>query len=268
MNLDISQNFAKFETEDTRQFTLAMTTAFPNTVDFTIYGFGGEILPRADVQSGASVQESGNPGFSGSSRSGIYFINYVLPVTPGMYNGRWTAWDSASRTYTTPIEFEVVATMPYSYFSYGNQMDITRSARQLFARSNITPRDIQPYQQSADGYIDAFLGRVMTVPLGSASPLLADMCKVYTLWRFYCDQYSYDTKQEPPAIIHRKEDYDKLLALIAAGSLNLPGILPLVSFDPVAIPSGHKPVFDMRDFTDQNVSDSLLREEADRDLGD
>src|SRR6185436_16321891 len=116
---------------------------------------------------------------------------------------------------------------------------------------------------------DVYLGAVMAVPLGSASPLVQDMSKVYTLWRYYCDQYSYDTKAEPLAIIHRKEDYDKLLELIASGSATLPGIDLLVEMVPVfAIPDGtRKAVFDMRDFTEQHVSRDLLEYEQGRDDG-
>ncbi len=257
--IDISQGLPVYEAGDTRQFTMTATVTVPATAAFVVFDTNGNSLALAAVQSLEIV---------GTSGAGLFYFNRVLPDTPGIYATKWLMWDTASRPYVTPGEFEIERTEAFFFQTYGDPQDIVRSARQLFGRSNITFRSMQPYCQAADGYIDIYLGRVMNVPLGSASPLIADMSKVYTLWRYYCDQYSYDTKAEPPAIIHRKEDYDKLLELIASGSMSLPGVEGLLSFVPVAIPDHtKKPVFDMRDPLDQHVSPNILEEEASRDRG-
>jgi len=255
--IDISQSLPVYEAGDTRQFTLTATMTVPATAAFVVFDTHGNTLALNAVQSLAIVE---------TSASGQFYFNRVLPDTPGIYSTKWLLWDTASRPYITPGEFEIERTEAFSFATYGDPQDIVRSARQLFGRSNITFRSMQPYCQAADGYIDVYLGRIMNVPLGSASALIADMSKVYTLWRYYCDQYSYDTKSEPPAIIHRKEDYDRLLELIASGSMSLPGVEPLITFEPVAIPDHtKKPVFDMRDPLSQHVSQELLDEEQGRD---
>lgn len=256
--IDISQILPQYEAGDTRQFTLTMTTAAPNTVALAFFNTDGNTLALSAVQSGETVA---------ASDTGLFYFNRVLPDTPGIYSYMWTAWDSASRPYKVPGQFEIQRTEAFSFATYGNPQDIVRSARQLFGRTDITFREMQPYCQAADGYMDMYLGRVVSVPLGSASPLIQDMSKVYTLWRFYADRYSYDTKQEPPAIINRKNDYDKLLMLIAAGSATLPGIETTAEGTTVfAIPDGtKKSVFDMRNFLDQKISDNLIDEEEGRD---
>lgn len=259
--IDISQSLPVYEAGDTRQFTMTATMTIPQTAAFIVFDTFGNSLALNPVQPLEIV---------GNSAAGQLYFNRVLPDTPGIYSTKWTLWDTASRPYVVAGEFEIQRTMAFSFSTYGDPQDIVRSARQLFGRSNITFRDMQPYCQAADGYMDMYFGAVTTVPLGSASPLVQDMSKVYTLWRYYCDQYSYDTKSEPPAIIHRKEDYDKLLALIAAGSVTLPGIELIVDLVPVfAIPDGtRKAVFDMRDFVEQHVSRDLLDYEQGRDDGD
>lgn len=254
MPIDISQTIREFEAGDTFQFTFTASQTVPATVGFVMFDTNGASLALDGVQPNEIV---------GTSGTGLYYFNRVLPQTPGIYAYKWLAWDTASRPYILSDEIEVKRTEAFSFSTYGDPQDIVRSARQMFGRSNITFRDMRPYCQSADGYIDMYLGKVVAVPLGSASPLVADMSKVYTLWRFYCDQYSYDTKAEPPAIIHRKEDYDKLLNLIAAGSANIPGLEIIASGDTVFVmPDGtRKAVFDMRDFLQQKVSTNLLEAE-------
>lgn len=258
MPIDIAQNIQRFEAGDTFQFTLSMTPSPPTSVGFILFNTDGRTLALDTIQPNEIVS---------SSASGLFYINRVLPQTPGIYAYKWMAWDTASRPYVTPGEFEVARTEAFSFATYGDPQDIVRSARGMFGRGDITFKEMAPYCQAADGYMDMYFGKVATVPLGSASPLIADMSKVYTLWRFYCDQYAIDTKAEPPAIIHRKEDYDKLLMLIAAGSASLPGIDTTVELQQVhAIPDGsRKAVFDMRDFIDQRVSNALLEDEFGRD---
>jgi hypothetical protein len=258
--IDIAQSLPVLEAGDTKQFTMTASPTVPATAAFVMFNTDGSTLALNPVQPNAIVGDSG---------SGLLYFNRVLPDTPGIYCYKWLLWDSASRPYVNAYEVLIQRTEAFSFQTYGDPQDIVRSARQLFGRSNITFRDMQPYCQAADGFMDMYFGRVTSVPLGSSSPLIQDMSKVYTLWRFYCDQYSYDTKQEPPAIIHRKEDYDRLLELIAAGSMSLPGIEAAVTFEPVALPDHtKKPVFDMRDFLDQHVSRTLIDEEQGRDDGD
>jgi len=258
MAIDIAQNIKRLEAGDTFQFTLAMTTTPPTSAAFVVFNTDGASLALDAIQSLEIV---------GTSASGLMYFNRVLPQTPGFYNYAWLTWDTASRPYVLPGEFEIVKTRAFSFPTYGNPQDIVRSARGMFGRGDITFREMAPYCQAADGYMDMFFGKVTTVPLGSASPLIQDMSKVYTLWRYYCDQYAIDKEAEPLGIIHRKEEYDRLLDLIAAGSMSLPGIDLNVEFGVVSvIPDPmHKGVFDMRDFTDQHVSNALIEDEFGRD---
>jgi hypothetical protein len=257
--IDIAQNIPRYAAGDTRQFTLTMSPQPPSSATFIVYNTDGNTLALDPVQPLEKV--------TADSLTGFMFLNRVLPQTPGIYSYTWIAWDTGSRPYIVPGEFEVTITRAFSFSTYGDPQDIVRSARQMFGRGDITFREMQPYCQAADGYMDMYFGKVTTVPLGSASPLIADMSKVYTLWRYYCDQFALDTKSEPPAIINRKNDYDKLLNLIAAGSASLPGVESTVDVQQViAIPDGtHKSVFDMRDFTDQHVSHALIDDESGRD---
>lgn len=260
MAIDIAQVIKRYESGDTFQFTMSTSGTNPATADFRMYDVVGGVVPISQVQSGYVVA---------NSAANLLYFNRVLPTTTGLYSYEWTLWDAASRPYFVRNEFEIVLTLGNSFFTYGNISDIVVSARQLIGRTDITPLEMRPYCQGADGYIDSFLGKIMTVPV-SPIPIIADMSKVYTLWRLYCDRYSGEKDAEPPAIKSRKEDYDKLLWAVIAGSLTLAGLTPdVATFNQVSIVPQvpYNPVFDMRDFESQHVDRDLLDFEQGRDKG-
>ncbi len=263
--LDIIQSVARYESGDTRQFQMANSATVASTATFAIYDFSGATVALNSVQSGATVTQS---------PTGIFFINRVLPSSTGIYTWEWTLWDSSSRPYYTRNEFEIINSLPTSFFTYCDVQDTIRTARNFFGRTNITIREMQPVCQAADGYIDSYLGRVMNVPLTPpVPPLIADMSKVYTLWRFSSDRHFFELNEEDSAVVRRKNDYDKLLQSIAAGSLTVVNVgsssITITSDqdDVVAIPDPtYKAVFDMRDWIDQRVDPDLVDDEDSKDV--
>lgn len=265
-DINIIQTVAQYETGDTRQFTINTSATAPQTVAFNIYNFTGALVAPSGVQSGDA--------FTATSDASAIYCNRVLPSTPGLYVWEWILWDTASRTYYTRNEFEVVSTLPVSFFTYGDVTDIVRTARNFFGRTNMHIGQLQPYCQASDGYIDSFLGQVMTVPLSlPVPPIIADMSKVYTLWRLSSDRHFFELNDEDSAVVRRKNDYDKFLIAIAAGSQTIVAVgsssinNTSAAFEVTAIPDpSRKAVFDMRDFIDQRVSPTTIDEEDGRDV--
>lgn len=249
--MDIAGTIPRYEAGDTRMLSLAMTTTLPQTVAFTLFNTDGSTLALAAPQTGETVSQS---------PTGVYNFIRTLPLSRGFYSYKWTAFDAGSRPYITAGELEIVRTEAYSFFTYSDITDVLRTARTVFGRSDITIYDVAQYCKAADAMIDATLSTLTTVPVVPTPALLSDMSKVYTLWRFYCDQYSAQKDSEPPGIIHRKAEYDDYLVALAAGSASLPGVsLDGISDEIRIIPSAsYKPVFDMRDAGEQHVSATLL----------
>ena len=248
MPIDILGGIERFEADDTQQLTFTATLTAPQTVAFHIFNTEGTTLTPVAVQSGQSVSASGG---------GLYYVDRVLPSSAGMYFYQWTAWDSSSRTYIIRREFEVVRTEAFSFDTYANMTDLVRTGRQAFGRMDITLRDLRPYAEAADRYIDASRNdtAVNTV-------LLREMSKVGALYYFFADRYSFETKDAPPGIVGRWKEYKDLLAAIVAGTLG--------GKDPVSVLTGgpdstFKPVFDSREFEDQRVDPDLIDSDKERD---
>lgn len=258
MPIDITRNIDRFETEDTFQFTLTATVSRPNTVAFNVFNTNGNTLALEPVQSAAIVQESG-------ASTGLFYMIRVLPTSVGLYTYEWRSWDSSSRTYINRGEFETIKTEAHSFFTYADVTDTIRTARQLFGRGDITIRDVRPYLESADGWIDSWLGRITTVPLGSSSAIVKDMSKVYGLYYYYADRYSVEKEDAPPGIVGRKDRYDELLQAVIAGSATIAGLGIGVEDKISVLPGDFKPVFDMRDVIQQRVDPDLIAAEDSRD---
>lgn len=261
MPIDISQNIDRFEVEDTRQFTFTASVSRPSTVAFIVYNTNGNSLALEGVQSGATVQESG-------TNTGLFYMIRVLPTSVGLYFYEWRAWDSVSRTYITRGEFEMMRTEPVSFATYADVTDVIRSARQIFGRGDITIRDLRPYVEAGDQWIDSWLGRITATPLGSASPIVRDMSKVYALYGYYADRYSVERQDAPPAIVARKDRYDDLLQAVMAGSAQIAGINVSITDDVSVLTGaieGGVPVFGMRDWESQVVDVDITQAENDRD---
>jgi len=257
-------DIARYEAGDTRQFTWAATITAPSTVAFNFFDTVGASLAPAAVQAGSF--------FVASSGNGAFYVNGVVPVSVGLYFYQWTAWDAASRPYITRGEFEIIRTEPVSFFTYAEVLDVTRTGRQIFGRGDITQRDLRPYLESGDAYIDAKLGVVMSVPLNPTPNLIRDMSKVFCLANFYSDRYSVEHEDAPPAIIARKKSYEALLDKIVAGDAVLvsSGVAIRAEDEYVALTGGLEhsagvSVFGMRDFETQTIDADIVTAEDAKD---
>lgn len=265
MAVGITGDIPRYEAGDTRQFTWAATISTPQTLAFNLFNTDGNSLAPAAVQASSF--------FVASSGSGVFYDNVVLPTSVGLYFYQWTAWDAASRPYVTRGEFEVIRTEPVSFFTYAEVLDVTRTGRQVFGRADITQRDLRSYLESADAYIDSKLGMVMGVPLSSTPNLIRDMSKVFCLANFYSDRYSVENEGAPPAIIARKEAYEKLLDAVVSGTAVLVtsgGVVTRAEDEYIGITgglehSGGVPVFGMRDFEQQVIDADVVADEDARD---
>lgn len=260
MAVDIEQTIHVYESGDTKQFTLSMTPSRPSTVAFNITDFFGGLVAIESVQSGASVAESG-------TTTSLFYINRVLPTTPSLYFGKWTAWDSASRPYVVVNEFEVRASQAYSFATYADVLDVIKNARQLFARSDMTVQDIAAHIKAADAWINTKLSLVVaSVPVSPTPDFLQGMAKSGALYFYYSERYGGENDKAPPAIVDMWDRYNELLDAVVAGSAGLPGVTIVtaegqdiwVSFD------GNIPISGHRDFEEQQRDVNIILEERSR----
>src|SRR5262245_45545751 len=139
MPVDITQQIATFEVGETQQFTYVSCIAIPSTVAFNLRDFHGNLVQLSSIQSGEIVAQSLT---SMNSPTGRFFINRVLPDTPGLYYPQFMAWDTASRPYPTTWEIEIKETGAHSFVTYSDVEDVIKNGRQIFNRANMTVRDI------------------------------------------------------------------------------------------------------------------------------
>src|ERR1043165_5386717 len=128
-DINLIQTVQQFEAGDTKQFTINTSATAPQTSAFNIYDFTGTLVAPAAVQSGDAI--------AATSDSAALYCNRTLPGTPGLYVWEWILWDAASRTYYSRNEFEIVSTLPTSFFTYGDVTDLVRTARNFFGRTNM-----------------------------------------------------------------------------------------------------------------------------------
>lgn len=262
--IDVTGSIPRYEADDTKQFTFASTATRPATVAFSVYNTDGNTLALHAVQSGATVVET-------PTNQGAYIFPRVLPTSAGLYFYQWTAWDASSRPAVIRGEFEVVRTEPLSFWTYGNVLDVTRTGRQVFGRADITQRDLRPYLEEADAFIDSMLGLVITVPVTPTPNLIVAMSKVFALANFYSDRYSTENEEAPPAIIKRRDDYVELLASVVSGTAVLVtsgGVITRAQEAITALTgsiSGGTPVFGMRDPEQQKIDADIVEAENARD---
>ena len=265
MAVDITGGIPRYEASDTKRFTWASTETAPSTIAFNLFNTDGVSLAPAAVQASSF--------FVAASGGGVYYMDVVLPTSAGLYFYQWVPFDAASRPYTLRGEFEVVRTEPHSFWTYANVLDVTRTGRQVFGRADITQRDLRPYLEEADAFIDSMLGLVVTVPVTPTPNLIVAMSKVFALANFYSDRYSLENVDAPPAILKRKEDYVELLASVVSGTAVLVTSGGVVTGTQQAITAltgslpgaGGVPVFGMRDFEGQVVDADIVEAEDARD---
>ena len=263
--IDVTGGIPRYEADDTKQFTWTATVSAPSTIAFNLFNTDGKTLAPAAVQASSF--------FVAASGSGVFYMNVVLPTSAGLYFYQWTPYDAASRPYTTRGEFEIVRTEPVSFFTYADILDTTRTGRQIFARSDITQRDLRPYLEEGDAVIDSMLGQVTTVPLVPTPNLIRAMSKVFALANFYSDRYSMQNEDAPPAILRRQDKYMEMLTAIMSGTAALvsSGGVIAVAQDAVTALTGsleHSegvPIFGLRDSEMQRVDADIVEAEDARD---
>lgn len=257
MPIDITRNIERYEAEDTFQFTLAASASRPNTVAFTVFNTNGNTLALEAVQSGATVAESG-------TNTGVYHFERVLPSSVGLYTYEWRAWDVTSRTYVNRGEFEIIRTEAHSFYSYGDPVETVRTARQIFGRGDITMRDLRPYHEEADAWIDTKLSPIVTVPVTPTPNFLRYGSKLGALYFYYSFRYAVEKDAAPPGIVDMWEKFNEQLDAIVAGSASIAGVISVE--DAISVmPGDFKPVFDLRDPISQRVDPDLIDDEEDRD---
>lgn len=253
---DITREIPRFESEDTFQFTLA-TSPRVSSIQFMVFNTDGNTLAPAAVQSGVSVSESG-------TNTGLFYVSRILPTTPAIYTYAFIGWDAASLTYTTRGYFEIYKTEILSFQTYADITDTVRTARQIFGRGELTFRDMRPYLESADAWIDTKLRPIATVPVSPTPNFLRDASKVGGLFMYYSDRYAFQKDDAPPGIVERWRQYNELIDAIVAGSASLVGVD--VSDQPIDINmDGYKPIFDFRGVEDQRIDPDLIDANEDDD---
>ena len=265
MAVDVTGGIPRYEANDTKRFTWASTATPPSTVAFNLFNTDGASLAPEAVQASSF--------FVAASGGGVFFVDVVLPTSVGLYFYQWRPFDAASRPYTMRGEFEIVRTEPHSFWTYADVLDVTRTGRQVFGRADITQRDLRPYLEEADAFIDSMLGRVMTVPVTPTPNLLVAMSKVFALANFYSDRYSVEDEGAPPAIIKRRDDYVEFLSSVVSGTAVLVtsgGVTTSIQ-DAVTALTGSLPgaagvpVFGLRDPENQVIDADITQAEADKD---
>ena len=264
MDFGIRGDIERYEADDTQQFTLVATLQVPSTVTFCVFNVDGRTLAPVSIQ-------ANSPNVSFTS-TGQFFVNRVLPTTPGLYFAEFIAYDAVSRTYPRRFEFEIYKTEAHSFQTYADVLDVMRTGRQIFKQPTITQRDLRPYLEEADAYIDAKLSRIVGVPILPTPNIIRAMSKVFGLAFFYSDLHSVENEEAPPAIVTRKEWYDSLLDAIVAGSASLVtsgGVVTTaegaVEFVTGGLDGGAAPTYGMRDWTEHNIHEDIVTEERDKD---
>lgn len=275
MPIDVTRNIGRFESQDLKQFTFVDTLTIPSTIDLIIFNSDGATLAPVAVQSGLTVTVSAATANVGSV--GVFYVNRQLPTTVGFYTYWWRAWGSsggssgsvaASLFSITRGEFEIITTEPHSFFTYGNRVEITKRARQMIGRGDITERDVRPFMESGDGWIDSKLGKIMTVPMSPVPFALREMSNRMAIYFLYNAYYSGQKADEPPAVVRQFDNDNEFLDGVVEGKFALAGSgVSFIFEQPVSVITGGtadgKPAFGRSDWEDQQIDPNILDFEAD-----
>lgn len=263
--INISKDIPRFESLTTKQFTFTSTQTVPSTISFVMFNSLGTSLSMSDINlinSGAVVSDSGT---GPTSTQGQFYINITLPETRGFYLAEFIAFDSNSKPYRNRSEFEIINSIPTSFYVYGDVSDALRVARRVIGRSDLTFYDIQRYMESAHDQINAHLGEMYTVPISPVFPLLKDIERVYAIYNLYSDL---SIKDIPSALTERKREFDDLVNMWGTGSLSLPvqsGTSLLFRTTPESNTEDYLNVFDNRDFIQMRVDPDLIEKQDSED---
>lgn len=274
--VDIVGQLSRFEAEDTQKFSLVSTLTIPATVQFMVFNTDGNTLMPVIAQSGQTVTVSALAVNVGSV--GLFFVNRQLPTSVGFYTYEYRMWGSSGASsgslvdsvYTVKRgEFEVTHTQPQSFFSYGDKVVVLGISRQLVARGDLTERDVQPYMEGADAYINAKLGTLFSVPITPTPNLLRDMSQVFATWGLWSDRVKSHKDDTPPAIVSRRDWFEDLLDNIVEGKAAIEvssGTIQRLEETVTAITGGIEggvPTHGKSDFEDQEVDRNITDAESD-----
>jgi len=275
MPINITGNIDRFESEDLKRFTFANTLTIPRTIDFIVFNTDGTTLAPVAVQSGLTVVVSAATANIGSV--GVFYVNRQLPTSVGFYTYWWRAWGSsggssgsvaASLFSITRGEFEIFTTEPHSFFTYGNQIEVVKRARQLVGRGDITERDIRPHMEAGDGWIDSKLGKIITVPMTPVPFSVREMSNRMGIYFLYQSYYGGQKVDVPTAVQKQFVIDNEFLDGVVEGKWALAGSgVSFIFEQPVSVITGGtadgKPAFGRSDWEDQRIDPNILDFEDD-----
>jgi hypothetical protein len=259
---NISDNIPRFEADNAKQFTYTSTVTRPATVSFTIYdsnGTGMALSAVSAINSGNVVAESG-------TTTGLFYINVVVPTTRDFYVSEFIGYDASSLTYRTRTEWEVISSIPTSFFSYSAIADTLRISRTIIGRADLTFWDVKRYVEVAHDKINARLGNLYTIPVSPTFPLIQDMERTFAIYDLLSDVFL--KKSIPTPLQKRKDEYDKILQQWETNSLGLPvasGDVMMYRFLGESNTENWKSVFDDRAWVDMRVDPDRVTDDSDKD---
>lgn len=271
--IDIVGQTQRFQTQDIEKFSLVSTITVPATVQLIVFNTDGTSLAPVAAQSGYSVAVSASVVGS----IGMFYLNYQMPASVGFYAYEWRLWGSGGASSGTIAasmfsvrrgEFEMFTTLPQSFFTYGDKSEVLRRARQLVGRGDLSERDVRPFMESGDGWIDSKLGKIIGVPMIPVPFSLREMSNRMAIYFLYNAYYSGQKSDEPPAVVRQFDKDNEFLDGVVDGKFALAGSgVSFIFEQPVSIITGGtadgKPAFGRSDWEKQILDPNILDFEDD-----
>ena len=266
--IDIVGNTQRFQSRAIEKFSLVSTVTIPATVQLIVYNTDGATLPPQSAQSGFTVNVSATVVGS----VGLFYLYYQMPSSIGFYAYEWRAWGSSGASSGTVVaslfdtrrgEFEIFTTEAHSFFTYGNLAEVVRRARQIIGRGDVSVRDVRPFMESGDGWIDSKLGKIITVPMSPVPIALREMSNRMAIY-FLSGEKADDTS----GIVRQFDNDNEFLDGVVEGKFALAGSgVSFIFEQPVSVITGGtadgKPAFGRSDWQDQQIDPNILDFEDD-----
>ena len=273
--VDIVGQTQRFQSEGLEKFSLVSTATIPATVQHILYNTDGATLAPVAVQSGLTVTVSALAANVGSV--GLFYVNRQMPTSVGFYTYEWRLFGSSgassgtvAASLFTPLrgEFEIFKTEAASFFTYGVKEEVMRRARQLVGRGDISERDVRPFMEAGDGWIDSKLGKIIGVPLSPVPFSVREMSNRMAIYFLYNAYYSGQKTDEPPATVRQFDKDNEFLDGVVDGKWALAGSgVSFIFEQPVSVITGGtadgKPAFGRSDWEKQVIDPNILDFEDD-----